>query len=151
MYRKSVRLGQEGQALLEYIMLLSIATIIIGAFVYQFNDSFRRFSIAYFVGPDSYLYCLISEGLLPGQESDNCTLPRFDKKSGRLRDVAAGASEGSGAGGVAGESRGAGKKKSAEEGTKVATRRADETGGSRGGGSAYIKGFDSTKKYPGAA
>jgi hypothetical protein len=72
---------QSGQVLIEYIALLCVSVLIILGVIYQYNDAFRAYTNAYF-GKEGYLYCLIQNGLLPG-ESDICSPPSFNINNGK--------------------------------------------------------------------
>ncbi len=78
--------NESGQAIVEYVLLLVFVVAIIGGILYQFNDAFRLYSNAWFVGQESYLACIIKNGILPDGESDasvDCTKPKFDLASGK--------------------------------------------------------------------
>ncbi len=89
---------QKGQAALEYVLLLFVTLSIIGGSVYQFSSAFRNFADQLFGKGENtgYIGCLIEEGLLPGDESDECTPPRFDLKSGKKVAFAGGSSSNNG-------------------------------------------------------
>jgi hypothetical protein len=69
--------------MVEYILLVGISVILILGVVYQFNDSFRRFSNLLFVGEDSYLACLVKAGVIPWDSSGVCDPPKFNLKAGK--------------------------------------------------------------------
>jgi len=97
--------NQSGQALIEYIALLSITVLVIIGAVYQFNDAFRQYLNAWFDGENSYLFCLIEKGSLPG-ETELCTLPTFNLKNGKT--LAGGIGGANASGGAAGGKGGRG-------------------------------------------
>ncbi len=100
--------NQSGQALLEYMALLLVSVLLICGIVYKFNDAFRQYLDAWF-GPNEsgYLYCLIENGLLPG-ESDTCTLPKFNLNNGKSLAGGTGEKSGAGGGGAGGKGGGRG-------------------------------------------
>jgi hypothetical protein len=84
-FHQGRRNRQSGQALLEYILILSIILTIAGGVLYQYNSSFRAYARALFVGEESYLACLIREGVLPGVENAVCDdfKPQYNFANGK--------------------------------------------------------------------
>jgi hypothetical protein len=96
--KKKLKSLESGQALIEYVALLFVGTLMVLGLVYQFNDAFRQYLDAWFGSDDGgYLFCLIQNGYLPG-ESGICTPPVFNLKNGKAKSSIGGTS---GAGGNA--------------------------------------------------
>lgn len=79
--------NQKGQAITEYVLLLTISLIIIGGIIYQFNTAFKVYMDAWFLDPDeSYLACIIKNGILPdgGDQTGDCVKPKLDLKNGKI-------------------------------------------------------------------
>lgn len=105
--------GSSGQALLEYVLLLTLVLIIALSTLYQFNSAFRNYLDSYF---GDYIACLLETGELPssgGQVSqggvcDSLYRP-FDLASGRPAiSTGPGSSGGSNDGNSGADSGGAG-------------------------------------------
>jgi hypothetical protein len=100
--------SESGQALIEYIAILFIGTLMVLGLVYQFNDAFRQYLDAWFNGDDSgYLFCLIQNGYLPG-ESATCPLPQFNLKNGKALSGIGGTTNAGGANGSGSAGNGSG-------------------------------------------
>lgn len=98
---------QSGQAILEYVLLLIVSLILVGGIVFRFSDGFRNWAERYFVGEDSFLHCLIINGVLPG--SGTCDRPDFKLGQGRLAvPTNTGSGPGSGSGSGSGTGSGSG-------------------------------------------
>jgi hypothetical protein len=71
--------NESGQAFVEYIMLLMISVLMVLGLAYKFNVAWCNYMEAWFVGENSYLFCIISEGLLPGDTGayGQCPVPTF--------------------------------------------------------------------------
>lgn len=94
--------SNQGQALVEYLLMIIVAVALIGGAVYQFNDAFRKYLQSYF---GEYLACLLETGELPRlgyEESESIcddSFEPFDLAQGRpLKGGAAGAGDGKGEG-----------------------------------------------------
>lgn len=71
---KNVNSKESGQAIIEYILVLTVVVSILLGVMWQFNDGFRKFTNAYF---GEYLACLLELGELPalgGTSSGQCVL-----------------------------------------------------------------------------
>lgn len=96
---KRRRLGQSGQAILEYTLLVLIILGLLGGVVYQFNTAFRSYADRLFVGENSYFGCLIKKGILPGTGTEVCPPPKFRMADGKqLPNMGPSGGEGSGGG-----------------------------------------------------
>jgi hypothetical protein len=78
---------EQGQALIEYLLLLIIVLVLGLGAVYQFNSAFRQFLAGDggLFGPGGYLECLVENGLLPG--TDQCPImpmPDYRKMKPRI-------------------------------------------------------------------
>lgn len=61
-YFLNKKIGSSGQGIVEYILILSLSTIMILGFIYQLNKAFSAWAESYF---GDYLACLIETGELP--------------------------------------------------------------------------------------
>ncbi len=74
---KSLSRNQSGQAIIEYILVLTVVVSILLGVMWQFNDGFRKFTNSYF---GDYLACLLELGELPalgGSSSGECQYEAF--------------------------------------------------------------------------
>ncbi|MCC6278187.1 MAG: hypothetical protein IT289_09765 [Oligoflexia bacterium] len=74
---------QKGQAVVEYVLLLGVVVLIILGIMYRFVSSFGVFMDRIFIGEESYLACLIKNGVLPGDAAGQCQPPRWSLQDGR--------------------------------------------------------------------
>ncbi|MDZ4676462.1 MAG: hypothetical protein SGI74_03045 [Oligoflexia bacterium] len=75
--------SESGQTLIEYIFLLSIVIIVLLGAVYRFNTGFADFADKFFGDENSYIACLIKEGLLPGDTGGQCPKPKLTFEAGK--------------------------------------------------------------------
>jgi len=66
----------KGQAVIEYILILTVAVVILGGLLLRFNKAFQEFGES-LVGAEGYYACLLQTGKLPGQ-STNCSKEKKD-------------------------------------------------------------------------
>jgi len=135
------RKAQSGQAVIEYILILSVVILLILGGVYQFNDSFRNYVRGFFGG---YIACLLETGELPSLGASQVATQTcvaqyraFDPNSGQpLLTGGAGSGgggAGSGGGGAANTSRGRpGQGGRTTSGGSAPTANADSVGSSGG-------------------
>lgn len=74
---KKLSRNQSGQAIIEYILVLTVVVSILLGVMWQFNDGFRKFTNSYF---GDYLACLLELGELPalgGTSSGECNYEAF--------------------------------------------------------------------------
>jgi hypothetical protein len=85
---KRAWVGQAGQALLEYVLLILISMTLILGVVWKFNSAFHDYAYQLF-RPDEggYLFCLIQNAVLPGDDSCQSNLPRFDYASAKEKKL----------------------------------------------------------------
>ncbi len=57
---------KRGQAVLEYVLLLTVAVLVTGALVFKLNKGLKVWAKA-LIGNDGYIACLMQTGKLPGQ------------------------------------------------------------------------------------
>lgn len=82
------RLGNEsGQGLLEYIALISLSFVLVFGIVYKFSDAFRQYTQAWFGSESGYLFCLIENAALPGDDGCQDQMPKFDIASGKPKNM----------------------------------------------------------------
>jgi hypothetical protein len=82
--------SQKGQTLIEYIFLLAIVVMVVLGVAYRFNSGFADFADKFFGNEDSYVACLIKEGLLPGDAGGKCERPQLDFQAGKKIPLSAG-------------------------------------------------------------
>jgi hypothetical protein len=67
--KHNVLRNESGQAVIEYILVLTITVLLIGTALYQFSSAFRSYATNYF---GEYISCLLETGELPGQTAGEC-------------------------------------------------------------------------------
>ena len=108
--------SQSGQAVVEYVLLLIVVTLIAGGALYKFSTAFQSFATSYF---GNYLACLLESGELPALGSDgssakgsggicNDSFKAFSMADGRPANGNGGGTgaSGDGAGGASGKKNG---------------------------------------------
>jgi hypothetical protein len=80
---KTILRRREGQAVLEYVLLLGVVVLIMMGLMYRFVSSFAVFMDRIFIGEESYFACLIKEGVLPGDQSGTCVAPTWNLADGK--------------------------------------------------------------------
>lgn len=83
-----------GQAMVEYILLMVVVLVVIGALLRGFNTGTANYLQDVFGGgQDEYLGCLLRKGQLPqlglGQTRESCVFPAFDFKAADVPEFAA--------------------------------------------------------------
>jgi hypothetical protein len=101
---RSRKLNESGQAVIEYILVLTITVFLIGTFLYQFSTAFRKYANNFF---GEYVACLLETGELPGQAKGECKdlmnpFNLADGKTATGKDIAGTGGVGSGQGGGSG-------------------------------------------------
>lgn len=64
----------KGQAIVEYILILTVVVMVMGGLLFKLNKGFQKWGKS-IIGADGYIACLMQTGLLPGQSTTHLSNP----------------------------------------------------------------------------
>ena len=66
--------NNKGQALVEYVLILTVVVVVMGGLLLKLNKGFERWGKS-IIGTDGYIACLMQTGRLPGQSTTHLSNP----------------------------------------------------------------------------
>ena len=69
--------GQKGQAVVEYVLILTVSVVVIGGLLLKLNKGFQKWGRS-IVGGDGFVSCLLQTGQLPHKVGDHCSIDNMD-------------------------------------------------------------------------
>ncbi|MDE0119484.1 MAG: hypothetical protein OXM55_05700 [Bdellovibrionales bacterium] len=71
------RKKNKGQAIIEYVLILTVVVVVMGGMLLKFNKAFKDWAKS-ILGNQGYIACLMQTGTLPGKAHSSCTISNFD-------------------------------------------------------------------------